>query len=88
MPPTPGEILDEEFRKPLGLTQEQLAQRLHTTVQSVNRIIRGKQAISPEMAIKLSEAFGTTAQLWLAFQADYDLARAAWKTSEKLVGLT
>src|SRR5215472_10745309 len=72
-PSSPGEILDYEFRQPLGLTQEHLAKRLNTTVQTVNRLIRGKQAVTPEMAIRLAEALGTTPQLWLSLQADCDL---------------
>lgn len=75
-PSTPGEILEEEFRKPLELTQEELARRLGTTVQTVNRIIRGRQAITAPMAIRLARVLETTPRLWLSLQADVDLWRA------------
>ena len=57
----------------MRLTQGQLAAKLQTTVQTVNRIIRGRQAITAPMALKLAEAFDTTPQLWLGLQADHDV---------------
>ncbi len=73
VPTHPGEILEEEFRKPLGLSQSQLAKELNTTFRTINEIINKKRSISPEMAIKLSRYLGTSEELWLNLQNQYDL---------------
>lgn len=73
VPTHPGEILEEEFRKPLGISQAQLAKELNTTFRTINEIINKKRSISPEMAIKLSRYFGTSEELWLNLQNQYDL---------------
>ena len=75
----PGEILLEEFLKPLGLTQSQLAKELGVSFRTINEIINQKRGISPEMAIKLSQRFGTTPEFWLNGQNRYDL----WKAYKK-----
>ncbi|WP_417477782.1 HigA family addiction module antitoxin [Maricaulis sp.] len=77
----PGEILVEDFMKPLGLSASALALALNTAPANVSRIINGKQAISPEMASRLSCAFGTTVGFWMNLQNNYDLAsigKARW----------
>ena len=84
MPTHPGEILKEEFMVPLGLTQTELAKALKTTFRTVNEIVNGKRSISAEMALKLARCFGTTPDVWLGLQADYDLYRAA-KKSKKII---
>ena len=68
-----GEILEEEFRKPLRISQSQLAKELNTTFRTINELINKKRSISPEMAIKLSRYFGTSEELWLNLQNQYDL---------------
>jgi addiction module HigA family antidote len=73
IPTHPGEILEEEFRKPLGISQSQLAKEINTTFRTINEIINKKRSISPEMAIKLSRYFGTSEELWLNLQNQYDL---------------
>ena len=81
VPPVhPGEVLLEEFLKPMNLTQSELARRLGVNFRTVHDIVNCKRGISPEMAIKLSEFFGTTPQFWLNFQRDYDL----WQAYRKL----
>ena len=76
-PPThPGAMLDEEFLKPLGLSQSELAQRLGVPFQRVNRIINKKQAVTIDTALRLSALLGTTPQLWLDLQHGYDLYQA------------
>jgi addiction module HigA family antidote len=75
IPTHPGEILLEEFLKPLELTQVALARHLGIPVQRVNEIVRGKRGITPETAWLLSQAFKTTPQFWLNLQMQYDLAR-------------
>ncbi|MEW6115875.1 MAG: HigA family addiction module antitoxin [Nitrospirota bacterium] len=78
-PTHPGEILQEEFIAPLGLTQAGLAEKLKTTFRTVNEIVNKKRSVSPEMALKLAKLFGTSPELWLNLQSQYDL----WKAKEK-----
>lgn len=75
-PTHPGEILREEFLKPLGITQVALAEHLGIPVQRVNELIRGKRGVTPETAWLLAGAFGTTPEFWLNLQTNHDLARA------------
>jgi addiction module HigA family antidote len=70
----PGEILLEEFLKPLGLTQVTLAKHLGISTQRVNKIVRGKRGITPDTAWLLSQAFGTIPQFWLNLQMQHELA--------------
>ncbi|CAG1020877.1 putative HTH-type transcriptional regulator YbaQ [Patescibacteria group bacterium] len=72
-PTHPGEILKKEFLEPLGMTQSQLAKEIHTTFRTINEIVNEKRNISPEMAIRLSRYFGTSAELWLNLQNQVDL---------------
>ena len=74
IPTHPGEILLEEFLKPLDLTQVALARHLDIPVQRVNEIVRGKRGITPDTAWLFSQAFNTTPQFWLNLQMQYDLA--------------
>ncbi len=76
VPIHPGEILLEEFLRPLGLSQAALARHLGISVVRVNEIINGKRGISAETAWLLAGAFGTTPQLWINLQTNYDLATA------------
>ena len=70
----PGEVLAEDFLKPLDVTQSRLAEHIGVTVQRVNEIINGRRGISPESAWLLAQAFGTSPQFWLNLQNQYDLA--------------
>jgi addiction module HigA family antidote len=79
-PVHPGEVLREEFLKPLGLTQSQLAKELGVSFRAVNELVNEKRSVSPEMAIKLAKRFGTSPQFWLGLQMDYDL----WKTAKRM----
>lgn len=74
IPTHPGEILLEEFLKPMDLTQVALAKHLGIPTQRVNEIVRGKRGITPDTAWLLSQAFGTTPQFWLNLQNQYELA--------------
>jgi addiction module HigA family antidote len=71
---SPGEILLEEFLRPLGITQTALAEHIGVPVRRINEIVRGKRAVSPETAQLLAAAFGTSAEFWMSAQASYDLA--------------
>ena len=80
-PTSPGEILQEEFLVPLGLTQKQCAEHLGVDVKVINRIINGKSSVTPKMAVLLGSAFDISAEFWLNAQLAADL----WKIrNEKL----
>ena len=72
-PIPPGETLREDFLIPLGLTANRLAIELLVPVARVHDILRGKRAISADMALRLARYFGTTAQFWMNLQANYEL---------------
>lgn len=82
VPIHPGEILSEEFLKPGGITQQRLAKALGVSRRTVNEIVRGRRSVTAEMAIRLSKVLGTSAEMWLGLQADYDLL-----TAPKVTGL-
>ncbi len=73
MPTTPGEILREDFLKPLNLTQKQLADHIGNDVKQINRIVNGRSAVSAEVALKLAAALRTTPEFWLNAQKAVDL---------------
>lgn len=75
-PPHPGEHVRRDCLEPLGLTVTEAAKRLGVTRQTLNNLVTGKAGISPEMAIRLSKAFGGSAEVWLSMQMQYDLAQA------------
>jgi len=84
-PTHPGEILLEEFLKPLGVTQVAFARHIGVSVQRVNELIRGKRGVTPETAWLLSQALGTTPQFWVNLQTNHDLAASRpRKTVRKL----
>ena len=72
-PTPPGEILEYEFLKPLGLTQKKLAEQLGIPRVRLSEIIRGKRAITPDTAFRLARFFDTTADFWLGLQMDISL---------------
>ena len=72
-PTHPGEILKSEFLDEFGLTQVELAKALNTTFRTINEIINKKRSLSPEMALKLSKYFGTSVELWLNLQNQFDI---------------
>ncbi len=72
----PGEVLLEEFIKPLGLSQHQLALSMRVLPQKINDIVRGKRGITADTALRLSTALGTSAEFWMGLQGDYDLETA------------
>lgn len=71
----PGEILLEEFLKPLGMKQTELARKLDIPVNRVNEIVRGKRGISADTAWKLARCFRCSAEFWMNLQAQHDLSR-------------
>ena len=75
-PPHPGRSIRNACLEPLGLSVTQGAETLGVTRQALNNVVNGKSGISPEMAIRLSKAFGSTPETWLGMQLAYDLAKA------------
>jgi addiction module HigA family antidote len=74
LPPIhPGEILREEFMKPLGLSQNALARALNIPPRRINEIVLEKRGITADTALRLARCLNTTAELWTGLQADYDL---------------
>ena len=72
---TPGEVLDEEFLKPLGVTEYRLAKAIAVPPRRINEIVHGKRAITTDTAWRFSQYFGTTPNFWLNLQSSYDLRR-------------
>ncbi len=74
LPPIrPGEILLEEFIKPLGMSMNKLADVLHVPANRITQIVEGRRGVSGETALRLARYFGTSAEFWLGIQKDYDL---------------
>ncbi len=74
-PPHPGLTIRHDCIEALGLSVTQAAKGLGVTRQALNNVLSGKSAISPEMAVRLEKAFGSTATAWVRLQANYDLSR-------------
>lgn len=76
----PGEILLHDFLEPLGISQQQLARDIDVPVGRINDIVHGRRAITADTALRLGKYFGTTPDLWLGLQMEYDLRRARRET--------
>ncbi len=72
-PVHPGEVLLEDFMKPLGVSQYRLAKAMHVYPRKVNEIVQGKRSITADTALRLARFFGTSAEVWMNLQALYDL---------------
>src|SRR5208282_2555974 len=70
---TPGEILDEDFLKPMGLSQYRLAKDIGVPARRINEIVKGERAITADTALRLGRFFKMSAQFWLNLQSHYDL---------------
>ena len=80
----PGEVLLEEFLKPMGISQNRLALKISVPARRINEIVLGKRRITADTALRLAQYFGTTAKFWLGLQTDYDLDLAADELGEQL----
>lgn len=81
----PGEVLLEEFLKPLGISQNALARELKIPPRRVNEIVLGKRGVSADTALRLARHFGMSAEFWLGLQTDYELDVARDKAEEEIM---
>ena len=79
----PGEILLEEFLKPLGISQVDAARRLGISLNRLNEIILGKRGVSADTALRLASLFKTSPQFWMRLQADWDLHQAVERAAKR-----
>ena len=79
----PGEILLEEYLKPMGLGQVEAAQRLEISLNRLNEIVLGKRAVTADTALRLARLLNTSAQLWMRLQADWDLHQAMQREAKR-----
>ncbi len=85
LPPIhPGEILAEDFMKPIGLSQYRVAKDIGVSPLRISQIIRGKRSISADTALRLARYFGTSAVVWLRLQVRYDLEMAEAQISKRI----
>jgi len=80
----PGEVLLEEFLVPMNLSQNALARAIAVPPRRINEIVLGKRAITADTALRLARYFGTSEQLWMGLQADYDLEEARKQLGRKI----
>ena len=86
MPPIhPGEILAEEFMKPLGFSMNRLALDLHVPVTRVSEIVHGRRAITADTALRLARYFGTMPEFWMTIQARFDLETARRRENNQIM---
>ena len=77
LPPVhPGEVLLEDFLKPMGISQYRLAKDIGVLPRRINEIVHGKRAVTADTALRLARYFGTSVEVWMGLQADYDVEKA------------
>ncbi len=81
----PGEVLMEDFLKPMGISQYQLAKGMKVYPRKINEIVHGKRSITADTALRLSRYLGTTAELWLNLQTLYDLETTRDAIEEQVI---
>ena len=86
-PTHPGEMLREEFLKPLGLSQRDLAERIDVPYQRVNELVNRRRGVTPATALRLAKVFGTTPGFWMNLQLRWDLYRAQQVEARVLRGI-
>ena len=89
LPPIhPGEILDEEFLHPMGISQYRLAKAIGVDPRRIHSIVHGNRSITAETALLLSRFFGNSAKFWIGLQAQYDLEMATDRMGQRLEAVT
>jgi addiction module HigA family antidote len=84
-PTHPGEMLLEEFLKPLGMTQRELATTIGVSYPRINELVHGKRGVTPDTALRLGQLFGVEPELWLNLQMAWDLYAAAHSPSARAI---
>ena len=84
----PGEVLAEEFLRPMNISQYRLAKAIGVDARRIHAIVHGERAITAETALLLSRYFGNSAEFWLGLQNQYDLELASDRLSERLASVT
>jgi len=79
-PPHPGEFIESIYMEPHGISCRYLAEQLGVAASTLNRVIKGKSAVSPEMALRLSKVLGRTPQSWLVMQDNYEI----WQAEQRI----
>ena len=80
----PGEILMEEFLKPMGISQYRLAKDINVPARRINEIVHGKRSITPDTALRLSKFFGLSERFWINLQARYDIEKEKDRLKNRL----
>ena len=80
----PGEVLQEEFLIPMGISQNRIAREIAVPPRRINEIVHGNRAVTADTALRLARYFGTSEQFWMGLQADYDLEEARGKLGNRL----
>ena len=83
-PVHPGEVLQDEFLKPMNLSQNRLAINIGVDARRINEIVLGKRRVTADTSLRLSRFFGNSAQFWMGLQSDYDLDVAEDKLGDRL----
>lgn len=84
-PVHPGDVLQQEFLRPMGLSQNKLAISISVPARRINEIVLKKRKVTADTALRLGRFFGTSPQFWLGLQSQYDLDVASDKLAERLV---
>ena len=84
-PVHPGEVLLEEFLKPMGVSQNRLALDIRVPARRINEIVHGKRRITPDTALRLARYFNMSAHFWLGLQMDYDLDSAEDELTDRIM---
>jgi len=83
----PGEILKEDFLKPMGITAYKLSKAIGVSQTRTSQILKGRRRITADTALRLSKFFGTSSRFWLGLQNDYDLEEEKRNLKEELEGI-
>jgi len=87
VPTHPGEMLLEEFLRPMELTQRELAKALRVPYQRINELVNGRRGITPSTALRLAKYFSTSADFWMNLQLRWDLYHAQQSEAQELAGI-
>ena len=81
----PGEVLQEEFMTPFGLSQNRIARDIGVPPRRINEIVHGNRSVTADTALRLARYFGTSEGFWMGLQADFDLEEARFRLGKRLL---